>query len=59
MTGINGDDRGPLGFPLHPDHAAEDRWHRRLGCAVLVALMVGAAAGLLLCGALGAVWWWR
>jgi hypothetical protein len=56
---VDGDDRGALGFPLRPDHAAEERWHRRLGCMVLAALVAGGALGLVLCGAVGAVWWWR
>jgi hypothetical protein len=54
---VNGDDRGALGFPLRPDHAATDARHRRLGCAVLVALGVGVVVGALACGALGAVLW--
>jgi hypothetical protein len=57
VTGANGHDRGALGFPLRPDHAAEDRWRRRVGCAFLAALCAGVSVGILLCGAVTAVWW--
>lgn len=56
MTGINGEDRGPLGFKFLPDHEAVEARHRRLGCACLLLILAGVAVALLLCGAGAAVW---
>jgi hypothetical protein len=52
---MNGRDRGPVGFPLRVNHAAEDARHRKLGMACLVVVAGGILLGAMCCG--GALAW--
>lgn len=47
---MNGHDRGPVGFPLRVDHAAETERHRKLGIACLVAIVAGVVLAAVCCG---------
>lgn len=47
----NGRDRGPVGLPFRPDHAAEDTRQRKAACACLVVIVLVVIVVALLCGA--------
>lgn len=51
----NGSDRGDVGFPMRPDHAARDTRSRRLGCACLTVLVGVLFLVAVVCGA-GLAW---
>lgn len=54
----NGHDHGDPGFPMRPDRAAQDTWERKLGYACLFVLILALVVVGVVCGVIGAFWWW-